>query len=145
MNQHRVEQAPYRTSGVRMIARPLDRAGVFSLCTPYELQRIHRRGETMAIESGVVIQPMMRLHWVYVVAEGTVAVDTGDQAFVFGAGTAVGARSALTGHIPLAAVVALDSVCIFVIDRRELVSAMRTTPSIAYGIARQLADDPGAP
>jgi hypothetical protein len=143
--EQRLEQAHYRTSGVRMIARPLDRAGVFSLCTQSELQRIHQRGETMAIESGVVIQPMMRLNWVYVVAEGTVAVDTGDHAFVFGSGTAVGARSALTGHVPLATVVALARVCIFVIDGRELVGAMRTTPSIAYGIARQLADDPGAP
>jgi hypothetical protein len=128
-----------------MIARPLDRAGVFSLCTPCELQRIHRRGETMAIESGVVIQPMMRLHWVYVVAEGGVAVDTGDRAFVFGAGAAIGARSALTGDIPLAAVIALDSVCVFIIDRRELVCVMQTTPSIACGIGRQLADEPGAP
>ena len=76
---------------------------------------------------------------------GSLAVSTKEHAFVFGAGTAVGARSALTGHIPLAAVVALDRVCIFVIDRREFDCAMRTTPSIAYGIARQLADDPGAP
>lgn len=145
MSEQRPEETSYLTSGVRMIARPLDPSGVFAVCTPHELRCVHRRGEMMAIRAGVVVQVMSRLRWVYVVAEGILTVVTQDQAFVFGPGTAVGARSALTGDMPVAAVTALTDACVFVIDRREMVCALRRVPNLTFGIARQLADDPGAP
>lgn len=128
----------------RVIPRRIDRTGVFGACSTQELYRIQRQGDVVEVEGGVVVQEASRLQWVYIPLGGTLTMTAGEQVCVVGSSGVIGARTALIGNPPTVSVVALANATFFVTTTRKFLGLLHRSPGLGFGIARHLAEEPGA-
>ena len=126
------------TTVVRADGR-LDSHPCFGACSRGVLRRIERRGTCVTVQQGSCIQPNARLHWVYFILSGLVAVDDGCQVCLVGAGGTVGLGAAFTRSAPSIAIEAATAADVFVITNRDLCGAAQDNPPFLVSLAKQMA------
>lgn len=120
----------------------LRQVAIFSNCDDHELRRIRRHGDWVTVTRGAVVHPAgTSLRWLYVVVDGRVAADIGDEASVAGPGEALGVRTLLAGCAPPAQVLALTPATVFVLGAREFLGLLGQLAGLGSGLARHLACD----
>jgi hypothetical protein len=133
------------TRSPRVVNLPIRRAGLFALCSGRELARVNQKGDVVEMPADAVLQPQMPLHWVYVVFDGMLAVDTGQTALLIQDGGAIGVRSALTGGSVAVSITALLDTTLYVTTNREFAALAHGLRGVALGAARHLDDGPEVP
>ena len=133
------------TRSPRVVNVPIRRTGPFAACSARELARVNQCGDVVDIPADTVVQPQTLLHWVYVVFDGMLAVDTGTTALLIQEGGAVGVRSALLGCSCAASVTALVDTTFYVTTNREFAALARGLRGLAAGVAGHLNPEFGAP
>jgi hypothetical protein len=116
---------------------------VLSECSADDLRRVVAAADPIVADGGLTVQPPSRSRWVYLLLEGASAVTCDDTAYVVSAGDLVGARAALSGRCPIVGIQTLEPSRFFVLPGATFLALVRTRPTLAFGIARHLADDPG--
>jgi hypothetical protein len=127
-----------RVTGARMTA-----SGVLSDCTRDDLRRVLAAADPVVADGGLTVQAPSRSRWVYLLVDGALAVTCDSTAYVVSAGDAVGVRAALAGRCPLVGIQTLEPSRFLVFPAGTFVAMLRTRASLAFGVARCLADDPG--
>ena len=130
------------TRSPRTVNAPIRRAGPFASCSARELDRVNRRGDVVEIPADTVVQAPTLLHWVYVVFDGVLAVDTGATALLVQEGGAIGVRGALLGGTVAVSITALLDSTFYVTTNREFAALARGLRGVALGAARHLDDRP---
>ena len=130
------------TRSPRIVNVPLRRTGPLASCSARELARLNQCGDVVEMPADSIVQSPTLLHWVYIVFDGMLAVDTGTTAMLIHEGGAIGVRSALLGGTSTVSVTALVDTTFYVTTNREFAALARELRGLALGTARYLDDEP---
>ena len=117
--------------------------GVLIDCSPSDVRRLMAAADPVVADGGLTVQAPCHSRWVYLLLDGAFAVSCDDTAYVVSAGDAVGVRAALSGRTPIVGIQTLEPSRFLVVPAATFVGLLRTRPTLAFGIARHLADDHG--
>jgi CRP-like cAMP-binding protein len=117
--------------------------GVLADCSDTDVRRLTAVADPVVADGGLTVQAPCRARWVYLLLDVDFAVTCDVTAFVVTAGDAVGVRAALSGRTPIVGIQTLEPSRFLVVPAAAFVNLLRTRPTLAFGIARHLADDPG--
>jgi CRP-like cAMP-binding protein len=127
----------------RVTGARLRLTGVLADCSPTDVRRLVAISDPVVADGGLTVQDLCRSRWVYLLLDGAFAVTCDDTAYVVSAGDAVGVRAALSGRSPIVSIQTLEPSRFLVVPAASLLGLLRTQPTLAFAVARHLADDHG--
>ena len=104
------------------------------------LHRIRRVSDVVGCAPGGIIhRPEFRLHWIYAILDGTVAIESVSDTRLASAGECVGLADALLGRHPVVQLSAVTDTTVLIASRTDLLALAGREATLALGIAKSIA------